>query len=205
MFIIAVGRRRIFRPDVIRTTDSIICRYVPWYEGNNYFLCLLLPLMGVALIAAGRDSDNPAWLQFGGIVLLCLMPLFLHSIINMWRRCVLHISPSALTLRLGMPGSELTEIRRDQIVSITPMIVTTGPNKSLQTQIVYHPVTGETETILLGLQLTVRPIDLANALMSWNDADVDDPDELLDLIERVLRGGRPAIPVKPPQDRSDHD
>jgi hypothetical protein len=53
VFFIIVGRRRIFRAGVTRTSDEIVCRYLPWYEGNAYFLNLGFPLMGVAMIAAG--------------------------------------------------------------------------------------------------------------------------------------------------------
>ena len=124
----------------------------------------------------------------------------------MWQRCILRISPSALTLRLGTRGSKLTEIRRDQVTSITPKMVLTGTSKTLQTEIAYHPVTegsldGKVETALLGVQLTVKPINLANALVAWHDAAIDDPDELLELIERILRS-KSVSDVTPPPSRS---
>jgi hypothetical protein len=78
-------------------------------------------------------------------------------------------------------------------------------NRSLQVKIAYHPADSDTntvETVLLGLQLTVRPIDLVNALMAWKYSAVNDPGELLDLIEQVLRGHRPTALPGPPQNGS---
>jgi hypothetical protein len=57
---LTLGRRRIFRAGVTRTADEIVCRYIPWYEGNAYFLNVGLPLMGVAMISASYDPGNPA-------------------------------------------------------------------------------------------------------------------------------------------------
>lgn len=187
-----LGRRRIFHPGINHAAGEIVCRYVPWYEGNAYFLCLLLPLMGIATLMAGRDPEYPTGLQVGGIVLLVLTPLFVHSLERLWRRCLLCISPSALTVRLVARGAELTEIRREHVESITPMIVTNGVGgQSLQVEISYHcpdSSSNQTETVLLGLHLTVQPINLLNALVAWKDATNEDPDELLDRIEQILRG-----------------
>ncbi|EUA54618.1 hypothetical protein I553_1330 [Mycobacterium xenopi 4042] len=44
--IILFGQRRIFRAAVSRSGDEIICRYIPWYEGNAYSTLVLIPLMG---------------------------------------------------------------------------------------------------------------------------------------------------------------
>jgi hypothetical protein len=52
-FLIILGRRRIFRAGVSQTADGIVCRYIPWFEGNAYFLNVRIPLMGVASITAG--------------------------------------------------------------------------------------------------------------------------------------------------------
>ncbi|MHC1406247.1 hypothetical protein ACYJ3A_16720, partial [Mycobacterium avium subsp. paratuberculosis] len=43
-----LGRRRIFRPGVNRSGNEIVCRYLPWYEGNAYVLNVLVPLLGAA-------------------------------------------------------------------------------------------------------------------------------------------------------------
>lgn len=190
--LIAVGQRRIFRPGVSRATSEIVCRYVPWYEGNAYMSVAVIPLMGVALAAAGRDPGYPNWFRFGGIFLLCVMPLALFSVIRMWRRCPLRISPSALALRLATPRSEFMEIQRVHVKSITPKIVPNPVNgQSLQVEIAYHSPdssSDQTETVLLGQHLTVQPINLLSALVAWKDATNEDPDELLNRLEEILRG-----------------
>ncbi|GFG84281.1 hypothetical protein [Mycolicibacter algericus] len=193
--LILAGQRRIFRPGVTRTANGVICRYVPWFEGNAYMAITIIPLMGVAMAAAGRNSDYPAWFRFGGILLMNLMPLALLSVLRMWRRCPLCISPTALTLRAATPGSKLTKIRREDIESITPKMLPNPVNgHSLQTEIVYHTMdSGNTDTVVLGLHLTVQPRNLANALLAWNDATDEAPDELLDRIEQLLRGQSLAI------------
>lgn len=50
-----------------------------------------------------------------------------------------------------------------------------------------------TKTLLLGLRLTVQPVNLLNALVAWNDGAHDNPSELLDRIERTLRGQSTAV------------
>lgn len=190
--IVILGQRRIFRPGVARTADAIICRYTPWFEGNAYMVIIVIPLMGVAGTAAGREPSNPAWLQFIGILLMGIMPLALISVLRMWRRCPLCISPTALTLRAATPGSKLTKIPREQVESITPKMVRNPVNgQSLQTEIAYRAAdsnNSDLQTVLLGLHLTVQPINLANALVAWKDATDEDPSELLDRIEGILQG-----------------
>lgn len=190
--IFILGRRRIFRPGVNRSGHEIVCRYIPWYEGNAYVLNLLIPLMGVAAVGAGYAPGNPAWLRYGGIILLVLTPLFVFSALRMWRRCVLCISPSVLTVRLAAPKDELTEIRRECVLSIEPKIYPNGMSgQSLQVEIAYRSAdlnSDTTKTVLLGLQLSVQPVNLLNALVAWKDGDNDNPSELLDRVERVLRG-----------------
>jgi hypothetical protein len=190
--LLILGRRRIFRPGVTRTSDEIVCRYLPWHEGNAYFLNVALPLMGIASIAAGYAPGNPAWLRYTGIMLLGVTPLCTFAAVRMWRRCFLRISPSALTVRLAAPKDKPTEIRRERVESITPKIVPNGVSgESLQVEIAYHPAdlsTDATKTVVLGLQLSVQPINLLHALVAWKDATHYDPGELLDRIEGILRG-----------------
>jgi hypothetical protein len=191
--LLVLGRRRIFRPGVTRTADEIVCRYIPWYEGNAYFLNVGLPLIGVAMVAAGFTPGNPAWLRYGGYILLGVMPLIVFSVVSMWRRCSLRISPSALTVRLAALKDGPIEIRREHVKSITPKMVPNSANgvPSLQVEIAYRPAdlsTDTTQTVLLGLQLTVVPDNLLNALIAWKDATHDNPSELLDRIERILLG-----------------
>jgi hypothetical protein len=191
-FLIILGRRRIFRPGVTRRSDDIVCRYIPWYEGNAYYLNLVLPLTAVAMVAAGYAPGNPAWLRFGGIILLVLTPLFTSSAVRMWRRSFLRITPSALTIGVAASKDCSTEIPRERVESVVPQIVPNGMGgRWLQVEIAYHAPDSSsdaTTTVQLGLQLTVPPGNLLNALVAWKDATTDDPRELLDRIERILRG-----------------
>lgn len=188
--ILILGRRRIFRAGVNRSGHEIVCRYLPWYEGNAYILNVLVPALGVASVGAGCAPGNPVWLRFTGIILLLATPIFAFSAVRMWRRCLLSISPSALTVRLAAPTDELTEIRRDSVLSIAPKTVPNGVSgRSLQVAIAYRTadLSSDTKTVLLGLQLSVQPVNLLNALVAWKDGAHDNPSELLDRIERVLR------------------
>jgi hypothetical protein len=190
-----LGRRRIFRPGGTRTANLITCRYIPWYEGNAYFLNVGLPLIAIAAVAAGYAPGNPPWLRFVGILLLVLTPLMTYAAVRMWRRCVLRITPSALTVRLATPGDTGTEIQREAVESIEPKTVPNGvSSESLQVEIAYRTADSSghaVKTILLGTTLTVKPNNLVDALVAWKDGAHDDPKELLDRIERILRG-RPA-------------
>ncbi|OBH48212.1 hypothetical protein A5687_15625 [Mycobacterium mantenii] len=190
--IILIGQRRIFRAGVSRSGNEIICRYVPWYEGNAYIALALVPLSGVASLAAGYAPGNPAWLRFTGIILLGVTPLTGYGIARMWRRCLLGITPSALTVRLAERKSETTEIRRELVESIEPKLISQPRGgRSLQVAIAYRPLDAGSDTattVLLGLRLSVPPVDLLNALIAWRDGARDDPSDLLDRIERTLRG-----------------
>jgi|GEM_PF-3055042 len=190
--LIVLGKRRIFRPGVTRNSDEIVCRYIPWYEGNVYFLNVMLPLMGVASVAAGYAPGNPAWLRFSGGALLAVTPLMTYAAARMWRRCYLRISPSALAVRLTTSGDTGSEIRREAIESIEPKMVPNAVSgRSLQVEITYRPADSSresTNSVVLGLQLSVQPVNLLNALVAWKDAPYADPNELLDAIERTLRG-----------------
>lgn len=191
--IILMGHRRIFRAGVSRTGDEIVCRYIPWYEGNAYSALVLLPLMGVAMVALGLAPGNPRWLLYGGVILLAVVtPLSIWGVVRMWLHSLLCFTPSMLTLRLAERGSGLTEIRREMVASIEPKLVPLPPRaQSLQVAIAYRPVDigdGTTKTVLLGLRLSVPPVNLLNALVAWKDGAGDDPSELLDRVERILRG-----------------
>lgn len=187
--VILIGQRRILRAAVSRTGDEIVCRYIPWYEGSAYTVTLLLPLMGVAMVDLGFAPGNPAWLRYGGFLLLSVTPLTVWGVVRMWRRCLLRFGPRALTVRLVDRGSELTEIRRELVHSIEPKIVPNGVNgQSPQVEIAYRAADLTSKTVLLGLQLSVQPINLFHALLAWKDGASDTPSELLDRVERILRG-----------------
>lgn len=190
--IIVVGRRRIFRAAVSRSGDAIVCRYIPWYEGNAYSTLVLMPLIGVASLGAGYAPGNPTWLRITGVIVLSVTPMTLYGVVNMWLRSLLCITPSMLTVRLAERRSELTEIRRELVESIeakpTPQ---PAGGEWLQVGITYRPVGAgavATKTVMLGLRLSVQPINLLNALIAWKDGTGDSPRELLDWIERILRG-----------------
>lgn len=189
--IILLGQRRIFRAAVSRAGDEIVCRYIPWYEGNAYGTTLLLPLMALAMVDLGSRPGNPAWLRYGGFFLLGVTALTVWGVVRMWRRCLLCITPSALTVRLVDRGSELTEIRRELVESIELRLIAQARLQSLQVAITYRPMevgSDTTKTVLLGLRLTVQPVNLFNALVAWKDGAHDHSSELLDRIERILRG-----------------
>ena len=193
--VLVVGRRRIFRPGVKRTADTVVCRYVPWFEGNVYVLNVVLPLMGLGMIIAGVEPGNPAWLPFGGIILLCLTPLFILAALRMWRRCTLVISASTLTVRSVDSKNDVTEIPREYIQAITPKMIRNSVNgvPALQVEISYcatGPSCEVARTVLLGLQLTVQPKDLLNALTAWKAASSNSCG-LLDRVDRLLLGMRP--------------
>lgn len=103
--------------------------------------------------------------------------------------------PSALTVRLVDRGSELTEIRRELVESIELRLIAQARLESLQVAITYRPMEAgadATKTVLLGLRLTVQPVNLFNALVAWKDSAHQNPSELLDRIERILRASQRA-------------
>jgi hypothetical protein len=192
---IALGRRQIFRAAVTRRPDRVSCRYAPWFESNVYALNVILPVLAVAAIAAGRDSGNPAWLFYGGVVLLALTPLFTYAAMRTRRRSMLVFFPGKLILGIPAPGDRSTEIPRDRVEAIRP---TTIPNEvggsSQQVEIVYRrpdsrPGDAHT-TETLGPHLSVEPGNLYQALMTWKTGTGDNSDALLDQIERILRHSR---------------
>lgn len=195
---IVVGKRRILRAGVTRTSSDIVCRYVPWYEATAYLMNIGLPLMGTATIAAGYDPGYPRWFRFGGIFLLGATLLMIYATFRMWNRCSLRFTPSTLTIRVADPKIRPGELTRDQIEVITPRWIANSVSgvKALQVEIAYRPegsTTDKTETVMLGLQLTVEPINLYGALVTWKDGADADPGQLLDRIEQLLRGHSAAV------------
>ncbi len=191
-FLIILGRRRIFRPGVERTADEISCRYIPWFEGNAYYVNLALPLTGAAMLVAGLAPGNPVWLRFGGGILLLFTPIFLDSAIRLWRKSILRITPSTLTVpSAGGPKFAPMELTRERVQAVAPKwVAEVSGAKALRVEISYHAadLTEPSETVLLGPQLTVEPQNLLDALLEWKDATADDPHELMDRIEQLLLG-----------------
>ncbi|WP_234817750.1 hypothetical protein [Mycolicibacterium sphagni] len=192
-----MGKRRIMRAGVTRTSDDIVCGYVPWHEASAYLLNFALPLMGIAGIYAGYVPGNPVWLRFAGILLILATLLMMYATFRMWHRCSLRFTPSTLTVRVADPKINPGELTRDEIEAITPKWIANSVSgvKALQVEIAYRPEDSatETNTVMLGLQLTVEPINLYGALVTWNDGADTDPTQLLDRIEQLLRGHTAAV------------
>jgi hypothetical protein len=190
--LIILGRRRIFRPGVRRVADEVICQYVPWYEGNAYFLNVGLPVLGVTCLAGSFAPGFPVWSRFIGIMLLALTPIGTYASWRMWRRCVLCFAPKVLRLRTAERGDVLTDIPRGRLHEVVPKLIPNSVNgvKSLQVEISYSTadMSSDVKTATLGLQLTVEPQNLLDALVAWRDHPGDDPAELMDRIEHILVG-----------------
>lgn len=175
------GNRRILPVGVTRDGDAIICRYIPWYELNDYTRFTILPIIGGLLVL--------------GVVLLTG-----YFVGRMWRRCLLRFSPDALTVRLPAGGSRLTEIPRSRIQSIADAEAEVGadfaPATLTQIAIAYRPADAgsATATVLIGpppgktaMQLSVHQTKMFHALKVWEDANPGEP-RLMDRIEAILRG-----------------
>lgn len=103
------------------------------------------------------------------------------------------LTPSTLTIRVADPRIRPGELPRERIEAITPKWVANSVSgaKALQIEIAYRPAESTDDapqTVMLGLQLTVEPINLYRALVTWNKGAESDPNQLLDRIEQLLRG-----------------
>ncbi|BBZ57231.1 hypothetical protein MPHO_42230 [Mycolicibacterium phocaicum] len=191
--VILLGGRRIFRPAVSRSGDKVVCRYVPWYEGNAYIVNVLTPLMAIAMVGVGSGPGSPSWLRLGGIFLLALTPILWYFLVRTWRRSFLCITPSMLTVSSAVFGSKPIAIQRDFVQSLGSKVVPNSVRgQSLQVEIAYQA--GDlsrdvTNTLLLGASLTVEPIDLVNGLVLWRDGAPDSDTGLMDRVADSLRGG----------------
>jgi hypothetical protein len=193
--IVIVGRRRIFRPAVLRVDGEIVCRYVPWFEGNAFLLDVVTPLVGIASLGAAAAPGNPQWLLVTGILLIGLAPAFVLADLRLWRRCFLRFSAPALTVRL--PAGDTTMLARERVESIKPETILDGDSgSSLKIEIAYRAddLSGPNQirTLKLGSQWTVQPKNLLAALLAWSADDSDDPIPLMDRIEHILRDGDAA-------------
>jgi hypothetical protein len=190
MFVVG-NSRRILRAAVARSDDEIVCRYIPWNESIVYFGGVLIPAIGAAGITSGSDPGFPGWFRYGGIVLVSLSALWIAASLRLWRKSLLCVTPTTLTIRLPAGLRGVAEIRREQVQSIGPKIESIGMGmEALRAEIIYQAtgVSDETSRIVLGPQLTVEPANLLNGLLAWKDGANDDPTELMDRIEGILRG-----------------
>lgn len=184
LIMLLLGERRIFRTSAIRVGDEIECRYIPWYESNGYLFVLVMPAMGLAAVVRGLSPDSSEWLRYSGLALLALSPALAFGIVSRWRRSLLRISPSALVIRGGSDGWTSTEVARERVVAIELKVDSLGA-APFQVKITYHPsdLSDTTPaTVVLGTNLSVRPVSLFNALTEWRTGSAD-----LDRIARLLR------------------
>jgi hypothetical protein len=201
------GNRRILPVAVSREGGAVVCRYIPWLELNSYTVFLLLPILGITGIVLGLEPGRPVWLVFAGLLALGGVVRAGYAVGQMWRRCLLRITPTALTVRLPARGSQLTEIARSRIESITDAQAEVSaaiiPVNVTQIFIAYQPAdpgTATTQTVLIGpppgktaMQVSVHQPNMITALHAWKDADPDDPG-LMDRVEAILRGKAASAP-----------
>lgn len=194
LVVIFGGDRRIFRTGVSRSGNEIVCRYQPWCEGNAWLIVIVVVGIGFSGTLAGSVPGNPLWMRFVGVVLLCVVPILIFGLVRSWRLSLLSITASTLRIRTvaGANSGKLIEIGRERIRSIEAKVLPaagTLSKQSLHAEIVYEAGVGETvQTVALGPYLSIEPNDLLNALVAWKDGAADDPTELLDRVEEILRG-----------------
>jgi len=183
--------RQIYRPAVKRSGEQIDCWFIPWLESLVYFCGILIPAIGIAGFAMGSSPGYPGLFRYGGIFLMCVGVLFMAGFLRLWRMSRLCITPTTIIIRLPAgPLRRPMDIRREQVQSIEPKIVeTNGGVRNLKTEMVFRADgAADTTTVVLGQQFTVEPMNLLGALMAWKDGAGDDPHELMDRIEGILRG-----------------
>jgi hypothetical protein len=197
------GNRRILPVAVSREGGAVVCRYIPWLELNDYMRFLLLPILGICFVVGGLGPGRPVLLVFAGLFTLGIVVVTGYFVGQMWRRCLLRITPTALTVQLPARGSQLTEIARSRIESITDAQAEVSaaiiPVNVTQIFIAYRPADPgtATQTVLIGpppgktaMQVSVHQPNMITALHAWKNADPDDPG-LMDRIEAILRGKAP--------------
>lgn len=184
--------RPVFRSAVYRSgAQEVVCRYVPWYQANAIATSVALPLIGIAMIAAGSAAVGPAWLRYGGYFILALGAAFALLSVFMGLTNQLRFTPSVLALRIGRNF----EVSRESFVSIKPRALTGSAawEGVAHFDLVYAPADGGSNraVMVMDRQFSVETANLAAALQAWKDGDANDPG-LIDRIERILRGQSPA-------------
>ncbi|MUL46068.1 hypothetical protein FZI85_10060 [Mycobacterium sp. CBMA293] len=208
LFVTLAFDRWIFRAAVGRVGDDIVCRYFPLYEANIYgLLVMLLSIVAACIAGWWYKADGMGWVMLiFGAFMLGVAALSVFGAIRMWRRCILRICPSSLAIRMVTPATnELTVVRREQVQSIESKM-TPNPlhhGTSMEVEIVYCSADlGEDSatTMMLGRQISVAPTDLLDALVTWRAGSSDDPTELSDTVEKILRG-HATVGVRLPDSR----
>lgn len=191
LVLVATGRP-LFRTAVYRISgQEVLCRFVPWYQPNTLVASLIFPIVGIAAIAMGRESDSPAWVRYAGYLGLVAGIVFvLFALIQSRNR--LSFTPDTLAVRLGRQF----RLPRERVVAVKPRaLASTGTGQTTRHyDLVYDPGDGRTNRIMamLDMQFSVDPDNLATALNAWKDGDPNDPG-LIDRIETILHG-RPNDP-----------
>ncbi len=149
-------------------------------------MSLVVPIIGIALIAAGRAPDTPAWVRYAGYISLLIgMGFALIAVVQSTNR--LNFTRSTLNIRIG----RRFEISRERFVSIKAKALTSASRGKATPHydLVYAPPDGGSNRIMaaVDMQFSVEPENLATALQTWKDSDPKDP-ELMDRLESVLRG-----------------
>jgi hypothetical protein len=198
IFMFGFPQSRVLKAGISRTPE-IVCRYVPWFQGNFYVLVALplLVISGTGLgLTTGWDAENIVG-AIAGIVLLALAVSGFRSQARLWRRCRLRIGQSELAIEVIKAGAAPIVIPREAVQAINTKIVDDGGVDGSPTRyvaLVYGGGGGQPETIHIGRQraesgllLSVKPQNLERALAAWKNGGSDDP-ELLDRVEAILRG-----------------
>jgi hypothetical protein len=152
------------------------------------------PLIGIAFIAQGRESDTPFWVLYGGYFILIMGLVFALSALLAWKANRLVITPSVLSLKIIFRPAH--RISREGVRAITPRMGSNGLPSAprLHVEFAYTPTDGQGDsTVTIGMlegQFTVDPANLGAGLQAWKDGDPNDPG-LMDRVEAILRGQAP--------------
>jgi hypothetical protein len=189
--LVALGRP-LYRVAVYRIgAQEILCRYIPWYQATPLAASVLFPLIGIAFIAQGRESDTQSWVLYGGYFIFIMGLVFALSALLAWKANRLVITPSVLSLKIIFRPAH--RISREGVRAITPRMGSNGVTGAprLHVEFAYTPTDGQGDsTVTIGMlegQFTVDPANLGAGLQAWKDGDPNDPG-LMDRVEAILRG-----------------
>ena len=189
--LVALGRP-LYRVAVYRIgAQEILCRLIPWYQATGLGSLVGFPLIGIAAIAQGRESDTQSWVLYGGYFIFIMGLVFALSALLAWKANRLVITPSVLSLKIIFRPAH--RISREGVRAITPRMGSNGVTGAprLHVEFAYTPTDGQGDsTVTIGMlegQFTVDPANLGAGLQAWKYGDPDDPG-LMDRVEAILRG-----------------
>lgn len=192
--LVALGRP-LYRVAVYRIgAQEILCRLIPWYQATGLGSLVGFPLIGIAAIAQGRESDTPSWVLYVGYFIFIMGLVFALSALLAWKANRLVITPSVLSLKIIFRPAH--RISREGVRAITPRMGSNGVTGAprLHVEFAYTPTDGQGDsTVTIGMlegQFTVDPANLGAGLQAWKDGDPTDPG-LMDRVEAILRGQAP--------------